>query len=301
MMILVSGSHGLIGSALVPFLMTNGHRVVRLVRTTQGQPSNEPHIFWNPAASVLNTSEFPAPDAVVHLAGESIADGRWTQERKARIRDSRVTGTRGLCEALTRLPQPPRVIICASAIGYYGHRERQLLTESSQKGSGFLADLCEVWERAMEPAVRYGIRVVQLRIGVVLSPMGGALAKMLVPFRLGLGGPLGNGRQVMSWIAIDDAIRAIHHALVTERLQGPVNLVAPHAVTNREFARILGRVLARPAIMSVPACALRLLFGELANEALLASANVLPTKLSETGYSFRFPELEGALRHLLGD
>lgn len=298
MTVLVSGSHGFIGSALVPFLTTGGHRVIRLVRSPQ--PSREPQSEWNPSTGVLNAGELDGVDAVVHLAGESIADGRWTDERKRRIRESRVTGTRLLCESLARLPKPPRVIVCASAIGYYGDRGDETLTESSAKGSGFLAQLCEEWERATEPAARRGIRVVLLRIGVVLSPAGGALAKMLPPFRLGLGGPLGHGRQVMSWIAIDDAIGAIHHALVTDRLQGPVNLAAPHPVTNQEFTRVLGRVLARPAVLPVPPFALRLLFGELADEALLAGAKVLPARLLDTGYAFRFPELDPALRHLLG-
>jgi uncharacterized protein (TIGR01777 family) len=236
----------------------------------------------------------------VHLAGENIAKGRWNARKKARIRDSRVNGTRLLSEALTRLSKPPAVMVCASAIGYYGDRGDEVLREESASGSGFLAEVCRQWEAAAEPARKRGIRVVHLRIGVVLSPEGGALAQMLFPFRMGLGGKLGSGRQYFSWIAIDDLVTVIAHALTNDTLQGPVNAVAPHPVTNLEFTRTLGRVLARPTLFPMPALAARLAFGEMADELLLSSARVEPTRLLATAYQFRHPQLEGALRHLLG-
>jgi uncharacterized protein (TIGR01777 family) len=205
-----------------------------------------------------------------------------------------------LCETLAKLTRPPRVLVAASAIGYYGHRGDEILTEVSPPGRGFLADVCRDWEAATEPAVTRGIRVVNLRMGVVLSPAGGALAKMLPPFQLGIGGRLGSGTQYMSWVAMDDVVGAIHHALITEQLHGPVNMVAPHPVTNREFTKALGRALSRPAVLPVPPFALRLLFGELADEGLLASDRIVPSKLLESGYTFRYPDLGGALGHVLG-
>jgi hypothetical protein len=239
-------------------------------------------------------------DAIVHLAGENIAGGRWTAARKARIRDSRVIGTRTLCETLARLSQPPKVLVSASAIGYYGDRGAEPLWENSTFGTGFLADVCRAWEEATQPAVQKGIRVVLLRLGIVLSPAGGALAKMLLPFKLGLGGVLGRGNQYMSWIALDDVAGAMAHTLVTDTLQGPVNAVAPYPVTNREFTRTLGRILRRPTVFPLPAFAARLVFGEMADALLLASTRVEPKRLLATQYVFRYPELDGALRHLLG-
>ncbi|MBI3988355.1 MAG: TIGR01777 family protein [candidate division NC10 bacterium] len=299
MTILMTGSSGFIGLALVPFLTNRGHRVTRLVRS---QPSpGEVAVRWDPVAGTLETARLEGLDAVVHLAGESLAAGRWTVERKARIRDSRVKGTRLLCESLAQLAQPPKVLICASAIGYYGDRGEEPLQEESAPGSGFLAEVCREWEAAAEPAVQRGIRVVHLRFGMVLSPKGGALAKMLFPFRIGAGGILGSGRQYWSWIALDDALGAIHHVFTTDTLQGPVNAVAPHPVTNREFTKTLGRVLGRPTPFPIPAFAARLAFGEMADEMLLASTRVEPTRLLATGYRFRHPELEGTLRHLLGE
>ncbi len=237
-------------------------------------------------------------DAVVHLAGENIAE-RWTAAKKARIRDSRVKGTQLLCETLTRLSSPPKVLVSASAIGYYGDRGEETLTDDSPPGRGFLPEVCRAWEAATEPARQQGLRVVQLRLGVVLSVAGGALAKMLPPFRLGLGGVLGSGRQYMSWIALDDVVGTLQHAVVTDALQGPTNAVAPRAVTNQEFTKTLGKVLGRPTAMPLPAFAARLMFGEMADELLLASARVQPTKLLASGYQFRYPELAEALRHLL--
>jgi uncharacterized protein len=297
MNILVTGASGLIGSALVSNLGAAGHDVTRLVRS---QPkSGEKAGHWDPMAGTIDMSGLQGVEAVVHLAGENIAE-RWTAAKKAKIRASRVQGTQVLCEALTRLAPLPKVLVSASAIGYYGDRGAEVLTEDSAPGSGFLAEVCRAWEAATEPAQQRGIRVVRLRFGVVLSAAGGALAKMLPPFRFGLGGVLGSGRQYMSWIALDDAVAAIHHALVTDSLQGPTNAVAPQAVTNEEFTRTLGKVLGRPTLLPMPAFAARLMFGEMADELLLASTRVQPAKLQASGYSFRYPDLEGAFRHVLG-
>lgn len=297
MNILITGSTGFIGSALVSSLTTGGHRVTRLVRSKPRIGEGE--VFWNPEVGSIEAPGLEGLDAVVHLAGERIT-GRWTAEKKARILDSRIKGTRLLSESLARLAQPPEVLVCASAIGYYGDRGDEQLSEGSARGTGFLSDVCREWEAAAEPALKQEIRVVHLRIGVVLSPVGGALATMLSPFQMGVGGKIGSGRQYMSWVSLDDLIGIIHHAFTTETLTGPVNAVAPHPVTNLEFTKTLGRVLGRPTLFSVPAFAARLAFGEMADALLLASARVEPVRLLASGYAFRHPELEGALRHLLG-
>jgi uncharacterized protein (TIGR01777 family) len=297
MHVVVSGSRGLVGSALIPFLTTGGHRVTRLVRGVAAGPDEA---AWDPSRGLTEPSRLDGVDAVVHLAGENIAGGRWTPARKAEIRRSRVGGTRSLCEALARLTRPPKVLVSASAVGFYGDRGAQTLTEESGAGSGFLPDVCREWEAATEPASRAGIRVVNLRFGMILSPAGGALRKMLLPFRLGMGGRVGSGEQCTSWIALDDAIGAVHHALCEESVRGPVNAVAPAPVSNAEFARTLARVLRRPALVPLPAFAARLLFGEMADALLLAGARVMPARLQASGYRFRFAELESALRHLLG-
>jgi uncharacterized protein (TIGR01777 family) len=298
MHVLVSGASGLIGSALVPTLIAGGHTVTRLVRSTP-RPG-QADIPWNPAARSIGTPALEGLDAVVHLAGDNIASGRWTAAKKTSIRNSRVQGTTVLCEALAQLVTPPTVLLSASAIGYYGVRGETILREESPPGTGFLAEVCQVWEAATAPAAQRGIRVVHLRFGMVLSPAGGALAKMLTPFRLGLGGVIGTGKQYMSWIALDDVLGAIHHALHTEALQGPVNVVAPSAVTNREFTMTLGKVLRRPTWLPLPAFAARLMFGEMADALLLASTRVTPARLVASGYTFQYPELEKALQHLLG-
>jgi uncharacterized protein (TIGR01777 family) len=298
MKVLVTGSTGFIGSALVPHLVSAGHEVSRLVRTPPKPGGAE--VRWDPASGIVETGGLDGVDAVVHLAGESIATGRWTAEKKARIRESRVRGTAVLAESLARLAQPPRTLVCASAIGYYGDRGDQVLTEESPPGSGFLADVCREWEAAADPARTAGIRVVNLRIGVVLSRRGGALAQMLRPFLMGVGGKLGSGRQYMSWIALDDLLRAAAHVLATEALSGPVNAVAPNPVTNVEFTRALGHILGRPTLFSIPAFAVRCVFGEMGDEVLLASARVEPRRLIASGYRFRYAELEDALRHVLG-
>ncbi|NNG16370.1 MAG: TIGR01777 family protein [Gemmatimonadales bacterium] len=292
----VTGSHGLVGSALLPFLTTGGHSTVRLVRARPGPDD----VLWNPATGQIDGGALSGVDAVVHLAAESIAAGRWTRTQKRRIRESRVVGTRRLCETLARLDSPPRVLISASAVGFYGDRGDEQLIEDSSPGTGFLADLAGEWEAATEPARVAGIRVVELRLGVVLSPRGGALRTMLPPFRLGLGGQLGSGSQWMSWASIDDVIGAIHHLLLSDSIEGPINVVAPEAVTNREFTETLGQVLGRPTLLPVPQSVLRVAIGEMADEALLASARVLPARLQQSGYQFRHPSLGTALSHVLG-
>lgn len=296
MNIAVTGSTGLIGRCLVPLLSAMGHKVTTLGRSTTPRTDTP---YWNPQHVVTDPDWLTDCDAVVHLAGENIA-GRWTLSKKARIRDSRVHGTRVLCESLARMARPPTVLVCASAIGIYADRGDETLTEDSRTGTGFLANLCRDWEDATAPVRDRGTRVVHLRFGVVLGSAGGALAQMRTPFRLGLGGPIGDGRQYMSWIAIDDAAGLVAHALATPALRGPVNAVAPNAVTNRQFARTLGRVLHRPAIAPMPAVAARLLFGEMADALLLSSARVIPQRAVDTGYRFRFTDLESALRHTLG-
>lgn len=294
----VSGASGMIGRALVPFLTTGGHPVVRMVRGRAG--SDE--VGWNYEQGRIEFAKLEGLDAVVHLAGENIAV-RWTEGRRRRILDSRAIGTRFLAETLARLRRPPRVLVSASAVGIYGNRGDDILTEASPTLAGppdFLTEVGREWEAATEPARAAGIRVVLLRFGLVLTPAGGVLGRMLLPFRLGVGGPLGSGRQWMSWIAIDDLLGAVHHALMTDGLTGAVNATAPHPTTSAAFAATLGRVLNRPAALPVPATALRLAFGDMADVALLGSARVLPARLQESGYAFRYPELEGALRFLLG-
>ncbi len=296
MQIAVTGSSGLVGSALVPYLTTGGHRVTRLVRRSPGSQE----VAWDPAEGIKELSWLEGVDAVVHLAGENIAAGRWTEARKAEIRRSRVERTRRLCESLARLGRRPKVLASASAVGFYGDRREEILTEDSAPGGDFLARVCQEWEAATEPASQAGIRVVHLRFGMILSAAGGALKKMLLPFKLGAGGRIGSGAQYMSWIAIDDAIGAILHALSAGSLMGAVNAVAPVPVTNAEFTRVLARVLSRPAVAPMPAFAARLAFGELADALLLSSQRVMPTRLQASGYRFQHPELAGALRYLVG-
>jgi hypothetical protein len=298
MNILITGSTGLIGTALIEALTALDHRITRLARGPL--QSREPVVQWNPAAGTLNAGEIEGFDAVVHLAGESIAARRWTAAQKARIRDSRVKGTTLLSETLAKLAKPPKVLVCASAVGYYGNRGDEILREDSTIGSGFLAEICQEWENAADPAKKKGIRVVHLRNGLVLSPKGGALAKMLLPFKLGVGGIIGDGTQYWSWVSLDDVVGAFDHALTNEHLHGAVNLVAPRAVTNREFTKTLGKVLSRPTIFPLPAFAARLALGEMADDLLLSSARVEPVRLLASGYKFKHPELEGALRDLLG-
>ncbi|RJP22410.1 MAG: TIGR01777 family protein [Deltaproteobacteria bacterium] len=298
MRVVVSGSSGLVGSALAPELAAAGHEVVRLVR--RAPAPGEKAGGWDPDRGGIDPEGLAGVEAAVHLAGGNIGAARWNPARKALLRDSRVNGTRLLCGALAALPGPPKVLVSASAVGYYGDRGEEELTEEHPPGRGFLPDVCRAWEEATGPAERSGIRVVHLRIGMVLARDGGALPAMLPPFRIGLGGALGSGRQYMSWVALEDVCGIVLHALADERLRGPVNAVAPSAVTNREFTSTLARVLSRPAILTVPAFALRLLVGEMADALLLSSARVVPKRLVDTGYAFRSPGLEPTLRRLLG-
>ena len=291
--ILVSGSSGLIGAALVPALQSNGYEVVRLVRGA----SASGRVGWDPARPLAPES-VSGFEVIIHLAGESIV-GRWTEAKKRRIRESRVQGTRALAEALAKAPQPPRLLISASAIGYYGNRGEETLREDSSSGDGFLPEVCREWEAAAEPASKAGIRAVQMRFGVILSALGGALQKMLLPFRMGVGGKVGNGRQWMSWIAIDDLVGAIQHVIKTDTLRGPVNGVGPGPVRNAEFTKTLASVLSRPAIFPMPGFAARLAFGQMADELLLASQRVEPAKLMASGYVFQKPELSTALEDIL--
>ena len=294
--IALSGASGLLGSAVAPALAAAGWQVRPLVR----RAPNPGEFRWDPAAGTIDASALAGVSAAVHLAGESIADGRWTPARKARIRSSRILGTRLLSESLARLPVRPEVLVSASAVGIYGDRGDQLLDENSPLGTDFLAEVGKEWEGATAPASDAGIRVVHLRFGIILSKEGGALPRMVTPFQLGAGGPIGNGRQWMSWISIDDAVTIILEALRNGDMHGPFNAVAPEPVRNAEFASRLGEVLHRPALVPAPAFALRLLFGEMADAALLASQRVVPARLTALGFSFRHPTLAEALRAILG-
>jgi uncharacterized protein (TIGR01777 family) len=300
MRIAMTGSSGLIGSALTARFAQDGHVITRVVRGAGAHDPRHRTVVWDPAAGAIDRAGLDAHDAVVHLAGEDIAAGRWTQARKQVIRESRIRGTRLLCETLAGLAHKPRVLITASGVGYYGtHEPDESVDETSARGAGFLSDLVRDWEQATTPAKAAGIRVVHTRFGIVLSPRGGALAKMLPVFRMGLGGKVGSGRQVMSWIALDDVPSVLLHIIEHDSLSGPVNVVSPHAVTNAEFTRILGQVLGRPAILPLPGFAARWLFGEMADALLLGGARVIPRQLEHTGYRFAYPRLKQALQHLL--
>lgn len=297
--ILISGASGPIGTALLPSLKSSGGHISRLARPgAKYSASDEQQVPWNPTQppSPENVSGF---DAVIHLAGESIV-GRWTEAKKREIRDSRVKGTSNLARALAQAKQKPQVFICSSAIGYYGDRGDEVLTEQSSPGTGFLPEVCVEWEAAAMAAIDAGIRTVLMRTGVVLSPKGGALGKMLTPFKLGVGGRIGSGRQWMSWIDVQDMVGAICFMLQNESMRGPVNMVAPNPVTNAEFTKTIASVLSRPAVFPVPAFAVKLGFGEMGETALLGSQRVEPRRLVESGYSFRFSGLSASLKHLLG-
>ncbi len=297
--VLVSGVSGPIGGALVPSLESRGMAITRLTRAgSLRSPASAIEVIpWDPAKPI-SAEAVSGFDAVIHLAGETIV-GRWTAAKKTRIRDSRVIGTSNLAQALARAKLKPQVFVCSSAIGYYGDRGGEVLGEQSAPGTGFLADVCCEWEAATRPAAEAGIRTVQIRTGVVLSPRGGALGKMLTPFKLGLGGRLGDGRQWMSWIDIQDMVGAIHHILKTDLLHGPVNMVAPKAVMNAEFTKTLASVLSRPAVFPVPAFAVKLAFGEMGETVLLAGQRVEPSRLVASGYPFRFRDLQASLKNLL--
>jgi len=298
MRVLISGSTGLIGSALFDDLAAAGHKPGRLVRqASQGGAAEEGDVAWSPADGHVDRSALAGFDAVVHLAGESIAGGRWTRAKKDRILDSRVKGTALLAGALAELASAdrPAVLVSASAVGYYGDQGDRELAENAPGGKMFLSEVCRQWESAAAPAAEAGIRVVHPRLGVVLSRRAGALAAMLRPFRMGLGGPVGAGRQYISWIALADAVAAIRFLIDQASLAGPVNICSPEAVTNAEFARALGRAMHRPAIVPTPAFAVRLALGEMADELVLASARMMPKKLLDAGFAYRYPLLPDAL------
>jgi uncharacterized protein (TIGR01777 family) len=293
--ILVSGASGPIGSALLLTFRSGGAEIVRLTRAKPGSVENT--IQWDPAQPI-SPDAVSGFDAVIHLAGEGIV-GRWSDEKKRKIRDSRVQGTTHLAQALAQAQQKPKVFVCSSAIGYYGNRGDEILRETSAPGSGFLAEVCREWEAATRAAAEAGIRTASIRTGVVLSPKGGALEKMLTPFKLGVGGKIGNGRQWMSWIDVDDMVGAIHHILSNDSLRGAVNMVAPQPVTNADFTKTLASVLSRPAIFPVPAFVIKLAFGEMGQAVLLGSQRVEPAQLARSGYSFRFSDLRASLENLL--
>ncbi len=297
MRVLITGSSGLLGTALQNLLIERSHIVARLVRAKSSDTGN---LYWDPEAGVLDAAQLEGFDAIVHLAGHTPGAGRMTAKKKGKIFHSRIDSTRLLCEKILTLQHPPKVFVCASGIGYYGNRPGELLTETSSSGSDFLAEVCQQWEAETQKlAKRPEIRIVNMRIGFVLSPKGGGLAKMLPAFKLGIAGKLGNGKQYMSWISLEDTARAMLHILSTNSLSGPVNIVAPHPVTNEEFTKTLGNVIHRPTVIPVPAFLLRLLFGEGADMLVLCSQEVKPAKLQQSGFVFSHPNLPAALKAVL--
>ena len=291
MLVAITGATGLIGTTLVESFLRDGHTVHRLTRS----PRHPGDFAFDPARWALDADALTNADAVIHLAGEPIAQ-RWTSAVRRRIRDSRVQGTALLAETIAGLAARPRVLVSGSAVGYYGDRGDEILTETSSPGDDFLADVCVAWEAAAEPARAAGVRVVYSRTGVVLDPGGGALHRMLPPFRLGIGGPTGSGRQWMSWIAVEDVVRALRHAIETPSVEGPMNVVGPAPVTNREFTKTLGRVLHRPALIRTPPLALRVMFNDMADATLLASQRAMPEVLRRSGFTFRCNDVESSLR-----
>ncbi|MGD8282001.1 MAG: TIGR01777 family oxidoreductase [Gemmatimonadota bacterium] len=298
MTVAITGASGTVGQSLQHFLTTGGHRVIRLVRDSREVADDA--IYWNPATGEIDAEGLRPADAVVHLAGTPIAPGRWTDDRKRSILGSRVKGTELISKTMAGLSDGPKVLVSASAVGYYGNRGADRLEEDSSSGKGFLAEVCRTWEGATAAAQRAGIRVVLLRSGVVLTPSGGALAEILTPFKMGVGGRIGSGKQYMSWIDLDDHVAAIHHALYTEELRGPVNSTAPHPVTNATFSDALGRALGRPTVVPVPALAMKAAFGQMGTETLLWGQRVLPRKLLDSGFEFFYEGVEDSLRFQLG-
>lgn len=295
----ITGASGLVGKALVPYLTTAGHEVFRLVRRAPRDPGE---ISWDPVRNVLDPTDLDGLDAIVHLAGDSLADGRWNDRKKALIRDSRVLGTKTLVDALARAKDRPAVLVSASAVGFYGQGDT-LHTEADAppaEGEDFLADVCRDWEGEAQRAEALGVRVVRARLGIVLDPRGGVLGKVVGPFKAGLGGKVGNGRQWMSWVALDDVVHALDFALRNAEVRGPINVVAPEAVPQADFAKTLGRVLARPSFVPLPGFAVKALFGEMGETLLLGGQRVAPRALMDAGYRFSHPDLEGALRMMLG-
>jgi uncharacterized protein (TIGR01777 family) len=292
MKIAIAGASGLVGKALIPKLESDGAEIIRLVRNTAR--ANE--IEWHPNQAEIEPGKLDRFDVVINLAGENVSEGRWTDEKKRRIHDSRVNGTHLLSEAIAKTPNKPQVFLCASATGIYGDRDDETLDEQSESGGGFLAGVCREWEIATEPASKAGVRVVNLRFGPILSREGGMMEKMLTPFKMGLGGKIGSGKQFISWVAIDDAVNAMLLALKDNSIRGPLNIVSPNPVTNEEFTRRLGEALSRPTVMAMPAFAARLAFGEMADEMLLTSQRVVPKTLNAAGFQFQYPKLVEALR-----
>lgn len=296
MKVLISGARGLIGKALQEKLRKDEIEISRLIRVKGGKSCCD--YFWDPYNEEIAEGAFDGVDAVINLSGEKIA-GYWTENKKKKIRESRTKTTSFLSQKISHLERAPKTFICASAVGYYGDRGDELLNEGSKFGAGFLADVCREWEAATAPAIANGIRVVNVRIGVVLSEKGGALSKMLLPFKLGAGGVVGSGSQFWSWVSLEDVVGAIHHALTNKNLSGPLNAVAPAPVTNKEFTKVLGKVLSRPTILPLPAFAAKTVLGEMADALLLSSAKVEPKKLIDSGYEFKHKTLETALRQIL--
>ncbi len=296
MAILITGATGLIGSVLIPLLKRDGHEVVTLTRR---KPQGPQERQWDPEAAALAPAVLDGIETIIHLAGENIGEGRWSLEKKRRIRESRVHGTRIMAEASAASSGRVRTFIGASAIGYYGDRGTEELTETSAVGSGFLPEVCQAWEAAAEPARRAGLRVAHLRLGVILSGQGGALAKMLFPFKMGVGGVVGSGAQYWSWLTVVEAAHIFRFVMNTESLSGPINAVSPQAVTNREFTKALGSVLHRPTIFPLPAFVAKLALGEMAQDLILASTRVVPQRLAAAGYPFIHRELEAGLRAAL--
>jgi len=292
MKIAIAGASGLIGSAFINSVEEDGAEVTRLVRSSP----KAGEIEWHPNQDAIEPGKLQGFDAIVSLAGENVAEGRWTDEKKKKIHDSRVHGTHLISEAIAKLEPKPRVFLCASATGIYGDRPDETLTEQSDSGGGFLAGVCREWEKATEPASQAGVRVVNLRFGPVLAAHGGMMEKMLMPFKMGLGGKIGSGKQYISWVSIDDVVGAMKFALKEETIRGPLNVVSPNPVTNEEFTKSLGEALSRPTMMAVPAFAARLAFGEMADEMLLASQRVMPKKLKDAGFQFEYPNLADAFR-----
>ncbi len=297
MKILISGASGLIGTHLIPTLKAKGHEVYKLVRKT---PKSSDEIQWDAEKGFSETEQAKLENfhAVIHLAGDNVASENWSDEKKRKIKDSRVVGTRVLVDALKQAKNPPKIFVSASAVGFYGDRKDEILTEDSAPGEGFLTDVCTAWEDEIKKAEEFS-RVVFLRIGVVLAKDGGALEKMVTPFKFGVGGTVGSGKQWMSWIALDDLIKIIHFSLENENLRGAVNAVAPNPVTNREFTETLGKVLHRPTVLPVPAFAIKLLFGEMGETLLLQGTRVLPKKLADANFDFQFTNLEEAMKDVL--
>ncbi len=295
--ILISGAGGVLGRKLIPFFQTGGHTVLRLVRK---HPKAENEIFWDPSKGILNMDHLVDIDAVIHLSGENIGTGRWTYTKKRKIIDSRINTTQLLTKAVSSLKPKPNVFISASATGYYGDCASKWVSEDTNCGNGFLADVCQQWENATQTALESGIRTVLMRIGVVLTPEGGALKKLLLPCKLGLGGRFGSGQQYLSWIGIDDTLASFYWALMNEQISGPVNVVSPNPVSNLEFIKTLAAVLGRPAIIPLPVFLIKILFGQMGEEGLLFSTKAKPDRLIDTGFNFRHPNLKEALKHVLG-